>query len=166
MRQIVWAVQSLITKTLLWTTILLIIPTIACAQVITPPGEENKKVPSIEKDDKDKTLLDLFGTKIPKIPTPQQGPPYGTIVMMQKPIACNDTAVVLHFVQNAGGMSPITMGMDINEMGAITSLIQMYANPVNKQFAILEHFAAQKSCILVQGHGFDIILPDMEKIEQ
>ena len=60
MRQIVWAVQSFLTKTLLWTTILLIIPTIACSQVITPPGEEDKKVPSIEKDAKDKTLLDLF----------------------------------------------------------------------------------------------------------
>ena len=165
MRQIVWAVQSFLTKTLLWTTIFLIIPTIACSQVITPPGEEDKKVPSIEKDDKDKTLLDLFGTKMPKPPM-NEGPPYGTIVMLQKPIACNDTDVVLNFIQNMGGMKPVTFGMDLNEMGAITSLIQVYANPTNKQFAILEHFAAQKSCILVQGHGFDIILPEKKEILQ
>ena len=43
-------------------------------------------------------------------------------------------------------------------MGAITSLIQVYANPTNKQFAIVEHFAAQKSCILVQGYNFDILM--------
>ena len=165
MRQIVWAVQSFLAKTLLWTTILLIIPTIACSQVITPPGEEDKKVPSIEKDDKDKTLLDLFGTKMPEPPT-NDGPPYGTIVMLQKPIACNDTDVVLNFIQNMGGMKPVTFGMDLNEMGAITSLIQVYANPTNKQFAILEHFAAQKSCILVQGHNFDIILPEKKEILQ
>ena len=165
MRQTLWAVQSFITKTLLWTTIFLIIPTIACSQVITPPGEEDKKVPSIEKDDKDKTLLDLFGTKMPKPPM-NEGPPYGTIVMLQKPIACNDTDVVLNFIQNMGGMKPITFGMDLNEMGAITSLIQVYANPVNNQFAILEHFAAQKSCILVQGHNFDIILPEKKEILQ
>ena len=86
------------------------------------------------------------------------GPQYGSIVRMQKSIACNDTPVVKNYIQINGGMKPVTIGTNLNSMGAITSLIQVYANPTNKQFAIVEHFAAQKSCILVQGHNFDIIM--------
>ena len=81
-----------------------------------------------------------------------------TFVMMQKPIACNDTPVVKNHIQTNGGMKPVTLGTNLNSMGAITSLIQVYANPTNKQFAIVEHFAAQKSCILVQGYNFDILM--------
>ena len=56
-------------------------------------------------------------------------------------------------------MAPVTFGTTLNEMGAITSLIQVYANPMNKRFAVVEHFATQKSCILTHGNGFEIILP-------
>ena len=166
MKQTIRVCQEIIRKKvlLLLTAIFLLSPIIACAQVIQPPGEEGQTTPNIEKEDK--TIIDLFGTPAPSSRLPTENPPYGTIVMLQKPIACNDTDVVLNFIQNMGGMKPITFGMDLNEMGAITSLIQVYANPVNNQFAILEHFAAQKSCILVQGHNFDIILPEKKEILQ
>ena len=45
-------------------------------------------------------------------------------------------------------------------MGGISSLVQIYANPATENFAVVEHFAIQKSCIIFQGHNFDIILPD------
>ena len=93
-----------------------------------------------------------------KIPSPE-GPPYGTIVMMQKPVSCNDTPIVENYIENTGGMTPITFGTTLNEMGGVMSLIQMYANPINKQFAVVEHFATQKSCIITHGSDFDIILP-------
>jgi hypothetical protein len=52
------------------------------------------------------------------------------------------------------------MGRSVNPMGAIVSLVQVYANPISEQFAVVEHFAIQKSCIIFQGQNFDIILPD------
>ena len=58
----------------------------------------------------------------------------------------------------------LRFGTNLNEMGAIVSLIQLYANPVNKRFAVIEHFATQKSCILTHGSGFDIILPPQELV--
>ena len=84
--------------------------------------------------------------------------------MLQKPIACNDTDVITNFIQNMGGMNPVTIGTDVNPMGAITSIVQVYANPVNKRFAIVEHFASQKSCIIVQGQDFDIIIPPIGEL--
>ena len=86
--------------------------------------------------------------------------PYGTIFMLNKPVACNDTPVIKNYIQNMNGMVPVTMGIDKNPMGVITSLVQLYANPVTENFAIVEHFTIQKSCIIFQGHDFDIILPD------
>ena len=139
-------------------------PTVVCAQVITPPGEE-EVVPQEALPWQNNEIKNKIIPLVPNMPTPQ-GPPYGTIVMMQKPIACNDTPVVTNFIQNAGGMTPLTFGTNLNEMGAIISLIQVYANPVNKQFAIVEHFAAQKSCIIAQGHDFDIILPKQRELQQ
>ena len=57
-------------------------------------------------------------------------------------------------------MIPITMGVDKNQMGGISSLVQVYANPITENFAIVEHFAIKKSCIIFQGHNFDIVLPE------
>ena len=57
-------------------------------------------------------------------------------------------------------MVPITIGTDRNQMGGISSLVQIYANPATENFAVVEHFAIQKSCIIFQGHDFDIILPE------
>lgn len=87
-------------------------------------------------------------------------PPYGTIFMLQKPIACNDTPLIKNYIQDTNGMIPITMGLSKNPMGGILSLVQVYANPDTEKFAVVEHFAIEKSCILFQGHDFDIILPE------
>ena len=87
-------------------------------------------------------------------------PPYGTIFMLNKPVACNDTPVLMNYIKGTNQMIPITMGRSVNPMGAILSLVQVYANPVTEKFAVVEHFAIQKSCIIFQGHNFDIILPD------
>ena len=87
-------------------------------------------------------------------------PPYGTIFMLQKPVACNDTPLLKNYIQVINGMIPITMGLNKNPMGGILSLVQVYANPVTEKFAVVEHFAIEKSCILFQGHDFDIILPE------
>ena len=99
---------------------------------------------------------------VPKVspPTPAKTMPYGTIFMLNKPIACNDTPLVKSFIENVNGMIPVTMGTDRNAMGGITSLVQLYANPDTEKFAVVEHFAAQKSCIIFQGHDFDVILPE------
>ena len=98
---------------------------------------------------------------VPKTAPPPTaaGIPYGTIFQLQKPIACNDTPVIQNFLENMNGMIPITMGTSKNPMGVITSLVQVYANPINDAFAIVEHFVIKKSCIIFQGHDFDIILP-------
>ena len=153
MRQIIRAVQSFISKRefiLLLGSIFLFAPSVACAQVIQSPNEQSE------------TMLEPFWPEQNKN-TPKslnnQGPPYGTVVMIQKPVRCNDTPVVKNYIQNTGGMTPLTLGTNLNEMGAITSLIQVYANPINKRFAIIEHFATQKSCILTHGNDFEIILP-------
>ena len=88
------------------------------------------------------------------------GPPYGAIFMMNKPVTCNDTPILKNYIQNMNGMIPITIGVDKNPMGVITSLIQLYTNPTTYTFAVVEHFAIKKSCIIFQGHDFDIILPE------
>ena len=99
---------------------------------------------------------------VPRTEPPQASgsPPYGTIFMMNKPVACNDTPILMNFIKGINGMIPLTMGTSLNPMGAILSLVQVYANPVSEKFAIVEHFAIQKSCIIFQGHNFDIILPE------
>ena len=89
-------------------------------------------------------------------------PPYGTIFKINRPISCNDTDIVRNYIQNLSGMIPVTMGTKKNEMGAITSLIQLYVSPQNKTFTIVEHFAFRKSCIIFQGYDFDIILPEQD----
>ena len=66
----------------------------------------------------------------------------------------------LNFIENINGMIPITIGTDKNPMGGIGSLVQVYANPITEKFAIVEHFAISKSCIIFQGDDFDIILPE------
>jgi hypothetical protein len=100
---------------------------------------------------------------VPKVVIPPRAPgglPYGSTFMLNKSVACNDTPVVTNYIQNINGMIPVTMGTNKNQMGAIQTIVQLYANPVNNKFAIVEHFAIAKSCILFQGHDFDIILPE------
>jgi hypothetical protein len=87
-------------------------------------------------------------------------PPYGTIFMLNKPVACNDTPILMNYIKGINEMIPLTMGTSLNPMGAILSLVQVYANPVSENFVVVEHFAIQKSCIIFQGHDFKIILPD------
>tara|TARA_Y100000296_G_C5151326_1_gene246556 strand:+ start:734 stop:1168 length:435 start_codon:yes stop_codon:yes gene_type:complete len=116
----------------------LFVPAFACAQ-------ETEKVPMWPENNKE-------------VEPSNEGPPYGTVLMMQKPITCNNTVVLENYIENMSGMMPITFGTSINQMGAITSLIQVYANPVNNQFAVVEHFATRKSCILTQGHNFEMLV--------
>ena len=130
-------------------TLFLLIPTIVYSQESIPEHPDQAWKPN-------SGAVQSIRPQLPFQLSP--GPQYGSIVMMQKPIACNDTPVVKNHIQTNGGMKPVTLGTNLNSMGAITSLIQVYANPTNKQFAIVEHFAAQKSCILVQGYNFDILM--------
>ena len=160
MKQIIRAVQFLITKRkfiLFLSAVFLLIPTVACAQVIAPPDEQAETVPELLWPEQNEVAPSIE----PKLSFNNQGPPYGTIVMTQKPVTCNDTPVVKKYIQNTGGMMVVTFGTTLNEMGAITSLIQVYANPINNRFAIVEHFAHQKSCILTHGNDFEIILPPL-----
>ena len=145
MRQMEWVSQFLTKRKfiLLLAVIFLLTPTIACAQ-------ETEKVPMWPENNETETEVE------PSIV--DEGPPYGTILMMQKPITCNNTVVLENYIENMSGMMPITFGTSINQMGAITSLIQVYANPVNNQFAVVEHFATRKSCILTQGHNFEMLV--------
>ena len=145
MRQMEWVSQFLTKRKfiLLLAVSFLFAPTIACAQ-------ETEKVPMWPENNKTETEV------APSIV--DEGPPYGTILMMQKTVTCNNTVVLENYIENMSGMMPITFGTSINQMGAITSLIQVYANPVNNQFAVVEHFATRKSCILTQGHNFEMLV--------
>ena len=149
MRQIAKAIQSSIDNIksyIILGVIVVIAPSFAFGQNFPQNQEDENK--SIEK-------------VVPKADPSADGlPPYGTIFNLNRPVACNDTSIIKNYIQNLNGMFPITMGTNKNEMGAITSLIQLYANPLTENFAIVEHFAFQKSCIILQGHDFDIILPE------
>ena len=154
MRQMNWVSQFLIKRKFIpfLAAVCLLVPTVACAQVIEPPEQQAETAP-----------MPLWPDQ--KVaPKKKQGPPHGTVITMQKQVKCNDTPVIKNYVQTTGGMSPVTFGTNLNEMGAIVSLIQVYANPVNKRFAVIEHFATQRSCILTHGSGFDIILPPQELV--
>ena len=134
--------------------LVVLIPTFAMSQnLITKHENEN---PFSENENP--TTEDV----VPKTEPPTTGgpPPYGTIFMLNKPVACNDTPVLMNYIKGMNQMIPITMGVDRNQMGGISSLVQIYANPVTENFAIVEHFAIKKSCIIFQGHDFDIILPE------
>ena len=130
--------------------ILVFVPSFTVAENLFPK-KETENIPT------EKTEKVVPETKLPQTAGP---PPYGTIFVLQKPVACNDTPVLMNYIKEMNQMVPITMGTNRNGMGAIASLIQIYANPMTENFAIVEHFAIQKSCIVFQGHDFDIILPD------
>ena len=130
--------------------IVVLVPSFTVAENLFPK-KETENIPT------EKTEKVVPETKLPQTAGP---PPYGTIFVLQKPVACNDTPVLMNYIKEMNQMVPITMGTNRNGMGAIASLIQIYANPMTENFAIVEHFAIQKSCIVFQGHDFDIILPD------
>ena len=123
--------------------IVVLVPSFAMSQNLIPNQKTDEKI-------------------VPNVSPPgtSDKPPYGTIFMLNKPVACNDTPVLMNYLKGINGMIPLTMGTSLNPMGAILSLVQVYANPVSEKFAVVEHFAIQKSCIIFQGHNFDIILPD------
>jgi hypothetical protein len=127
--------------------IVVLVPSFAMSQNLVP-----------KQDNENKTTEEV----VPKVapPRPNTVMPYGTIFMLKKPITCNDTPVIKNFIENINGMMPIIMGTDKNQMGVITSLVQLYANPITDTFVVVEHFAIAKSCIIFQGHDFKIILPD------
>ena len=123
--------------------IVVLMPSFAISQNLIPNQKTDEKI-------------------VPNVSPPgtSDKPPYGTIFMLNKPVACNDTPILMNYIKGINGMVPLTMGTSKNPMGAILSLVQVYANPVSEKFAVVEHFAIQKSCIIFQGHDFDIILPD------
>jgi len=150
MKQIAQAIQSSIDNMKYYIVIGLIV-------LLTPSSVMSQKlIPNQENGN------ELAEKVVPNVlPTDKSdSPPYGTILMLQKTIACNDTPVLKNYIQNTNGMIPVTMGTDRNAMGGITSLVQVYANPLTDNFAIVEHFAIQKSCIIFKGEDFDIILPE------
>ena len=143
MKQIAQAIQLFTDKLksyIVMGLIVVLVPSFAMSQNLIPNKE--KIVPNVSP------------------PGTSDKPPYGTIFMLNKPVACNDTPVLMNYLKGINGMVPLTMGTSKNPMGAILSLVQVYANPVSEKFAVVEHFAIQKSCIIFQGHDFDIILPD------
>ena len=159
MKRMNWVNQFLTKRKFIFflTASFLLVPTVACAQVIEMPSEQVETVPLWpEKNEATQATPTIEVT--PPINQNQEAP-YGTILMTQKTVSCNNTPVIRNYIQKMGGMAPITFGTNLNQMGAITSLIQVYANPMNKRFAVVEHFATQKSCILTHGNGFEIILP-------
>ena len=130
--------------------ILVFVPSFTVAENLFPK-KETENIPT------ENTEKVLPKTEPPKTSGP---PPYGTIFMLNKPVACNDTPILLNYIKGMNQMIPITMGTNKNAMGAIVSLVQVYANPITENFAVVEHFAIKKSCIIFQGHDFDIILPE------
>ena len=153
MKQIARVIQSSIDNIksyIIIGLIVVLIPSFAVGENLFPK-KETENIPAVPTEN-----------VVPKMQPPQtEGPPpYGTIFMLNKPVACNDTSVLMNYIKGMNGMVPITMGLSKNPMGAIVSLVQVYANPISEHFAVVEHFAIQKSCIIFQGQNFDIILPD------
>ena len=146
MKQIVRAIQYFTDKLksyIVMGLFVVLVPSFAMSQNLIPNQKTDEKlVPDVSP------------------PGTADKPPYGTIFMLNKPVACNDTPVLMNYLKGINGMVPLTMVTSKNPMGAILSLVQVYANPVSEKFAVVEHFAIQKSCIIFQGHDFDIILPD------
>ncbi len=147
MKQIVRAIQLFTDKLKSYIVvglIMVLVPSFAMSQNLIPNQENGaeKIVPNVSP------------------PGTSDKPPYGTIFMLNKPVACNDTPILMNYIKGINGMIPLTMGTSLNPMGAILSLVQVYANPVSENFVVVEHFAIQKSCIIFQGHDFKIILPD------
>ena len=158
MKQIVRAIRYFTDKLksyIVMGLFVILVPSFAMSQNLIP-NQDNENNP-VEKVEPKVALEEV----VPKVAPPRRaGVPYGTIFQLQKPIACNDTPVIKNFLENMNGMIPLTMGTSLNPMGAILSLVQVYANPVSEKFAVVEHFAIQKSCIIFQGHDFNIILPE------
>jgi hypothetical protein len=140
--------------------VFLLIPTFACTQVMNLLDKPTKVV-SISSDPLWPNKNDGVGLKPPVI---NQLPPYGTSVMIQKIATCNNTDIVKEYTKKHG-LTSITFGTTKNEMGAIISLIQVYANLDSKQFVVVEHFATQKSCIFTKGNNFEIIIPNLGTIQ-
>ena len=86
MRQMEWVSQFLTKRKfiLLLAVSFLFAPTIACAQ-------ETEKVPMWPENNKTETEVE------PSIA--DEGPQYGTILMMQKPITCNNTVVLENYIE-------------------------------------------------------------------
>jgi len=166
MRQIIQAAQSIIKGNfiLFLTTVCLLIPTVVYAQVIESPGEQVETVP-LWPEKNEVTQVTPIIEVTPPI-NENQEPPYGTIVMVQKTVPCNNTLVIQNYIQDMNGMEPVMFGTNQNQMGAITSLIQLYANPLNNLFAVVEHFSTQRSCILTQGQNFEMIIPAKQEVAQ
>ena len=110
--------------------ILVFVPSFTVAENLFPK-KETENIPT------EKTEKVVPETKLPQTAGP---PPYGTIFVLQKPVACNDTPVLMNYIKEMNQMVPITMGTNRNGMGAIASLIQIYANPMTENFAVVEHF--------------------------
>ena len=139
--------------------IVVLVPSFALGQIFFQPQENgNKLTEKVVPNEPTEKIVPV----VPKVTLPRVAGaiPYGTIFVLKKPVTCNDTPVIKNFIENMNGMIPITIGVDKNPMGVITSLIQLYTNPTTYTFAIVEHFAIKKSCIIFQGHDFDIILPE------
>jgi len=166
MRQIIQAAQSIIKGNFIFflTTVCLLIPTVVYAQAIESPGEQAETVPLWPEKNEATQVTPTIEVTPPINET--QETPYGTILMVQKTVPCNNTLVIQNYIQDMNGMIPIMFGTNLNQMGAITSLIQLYANPINNQFAVVEHFATQKSCILTQGQNFEMIIPAEQGVAQ
>ena len=146
MKQIVRAIRYFTDKLksyIVMGLFVILVPSFAMSQNLIPNQKTDEKI-------------------VPNVSPPgtSDKPPYGTIFMLNKPVACNDTPVLMNNIKGTNQMIPITMGRSVNPMGAILSLVQVYANPDSEKFVVVEHFAIQKSCIIFPGHNFDIILPD------
>ena len=162
MKQITKAVQLFgdnIKSYIIVGLIVVLVPSFALGQNFLQPQENgNEPTEKVVPNEPTEKVVPV----VPKVTLPRVAGaiPYGTIFVLKKPITCNDTPVIKNFIENMNGMIPITIGVDKNPMGVITSLIQLYTNPITDTFAVVEHFAIKKSCIIFQGHDFDIILPE------
>ena len=86
-------------------TLFLFIPTIVYSQESIPEHPDEAWKPDIG-------AVPSIRPQLPFQLSP--GPQYGSIVMMQKSMAWNDTPVVKNHIQTNGGMVPITLGTNLN----------------------------------------------------
>jgi|18_taG_2_1085343.scaffolds.fasta_scaffold07459_2 hypothetical protein len=87
----------------------------------------------------------------PTTPPQEEKIPYGQMRQMAKPLVCNNPAVVRNWIKDSLNFVPFVMGFAKNQMDAISSVLNMYVNPRNRDFIIIESAASGYSCILFKG---------------
>jgi len=75
----------------------------------------------------------------------------GQVLMGSKKTVCNDTSIVHKNLTEKLGEEPIFMGLVKNDRGNLSVVVNLYYNPQNTAFTIVDHFENGMSCVTTSG---------------